>query len=178
MADERKRFTKENVYLRRSKIAELRIEGMTYEAITNELIDSFGADNLPSNYDAGNCYDDMQAYLNSVKIKSTETINEIVTVETLRLDVYLQRLKDNINAGDVRSIETALKISERRSKLLGLDSAIKIDWKIEIGMAVSKGLITLNDVRKELSEDMYFEFLESNPGLIEGGLAEVIKDLE
>lgn len=177
MSEERKRFTKENVFLRRSTIAKYRVEGMTYEAITEKLINEFGSDNLPRNYDAAECYKDMQYYLEKMRTQSQETVNEIINLETLRLDTYLQNLKDNILKGDVRSIEAALKIGERRAKLLGLDAAIKVDWKVEIADLFNRGLMSLDEIKRELGDALFDEFLAYNSQLaIVDSTFEVVKE--
>lgn len=46
---------------------------------------------------------------------------EMVEMESDRLDYYLFQLDAQIRKGDVRAISAALKVSERRAKLLGLD---------------------------------------------------------
>ncbi len=46
---------------------------------------------------------------------------EMVELEADRLDYYLFQLDAAIRKGDVKAIMAALKISERRAKLLGLD---------------------------------------------------------
>lgn len=46
---------------------------------------------------------------------------QLRAIECERLDLYLARLKVRIDKGDTAAIQTALRISERRSKLLGLD---------------------------------------------------------
>ena len=43
-----------------------------------------------------------------------------------RLDNWLTKLADQIDAGDLKAIGTALKIEERRARLLGLDAPVAI----------------------------------------------------
>lgn len=50
-----------------------------------------------------------------------EAAEEMVAMESERLDGYLFALATKIKAGDEKAINTAIKISERRAKLLGLD---------------------------------------------------------
>jgi hypothetical protein len=54
-----------------------------------------------------------------------EMSNELRELELQRLDEFLRALWPKIQAGNAKSIETALKVSERRSKLLGLDAPEK-----------------------------------------------------
>ncbi len=50
-----------------------------------------------------------------------EDTNALFELELERLDRWLERLKVKIEAGDTGAISTALRVSERRCKLLGLD---------------------------------------------------------
>lgn len=50
-----------------------------------------------------------------------EPADELRQLELDRLDDMLEAISENIMAGDLDSIATALRISERRAKLLGLD---------------------------------------------------------
>jgi hypothetical protein len=52
---------------------------------------------------------------------------EYRAMETVRLDTYLGALSPQIEGGDFRAVGTAVRISERRSKLLGLDAPEAID---------------------------------------------------
>lgn len=51
---------------------------------------------------------------------------DLVELELLRCDTYLQALAKKVQAQDVRAIEAALKVSKRRSELLGLDAPTKV----------------------------------------------------
>lgn len=50
-----------------------------------------------------------------------ETAAQARLVEVRRLDMYLNKLQKRIESGDTAAIHRALKISERRARLLGLD---------------------------------------------------------
>lgn len=50
-----------------------------------------------------------------------EPTDELRQLELSRLDEMAESIWENVMAGDLDSIATALKISERRAKLLGLD---------------------------------------------------------
>ena len=49
----------------------------------------------------------------------------LVEMEINRCDMYLTSIAKKVQAGDVRAIDTAIRIADRRSKLLGLDSPEK-----------------------------------------------------
>lgn len=57
----------------------------------------------------------------------TPAAEEYRALETVRLDTYLEALSLRIGEGDYRSVGTAVRISERRAKLLGLDSPVQLD---------------------------------------------------
>lgn len=54
-----------------------------------------------------------------------EMANELRELELQRLDEFLRALWPKIQTGNPRAIETALKVSERRAKLMGLDAPEK-----------------------------------------------------
>jgi hypothetical protein len=47
---------------------------------------------------------------------------ELVALECARLDLMLEGLAPAVAAGELSAIDTALKVSESRRKLLGLDA--------------------------------------------------------
>ena len=52
---------------------------------------------------------------------------DYVEMELHRLDTYLQAIAKKVQGGDPRCVETALRIGERRAKLLGLDAPAKLE---------------------------------------------------
>jgi AcrR family transcriptional regulator len=52
----------------------------------------------------------------------SEAKADLVETEILRCDTYLQAIAKQVQAGSVRAIDTALRVAERRAKLLGLDA--------------------------------------------------------
>jgi hypothetical protein len=55
-----------------------------------------------------------------------EPADEVRQLELLRLDRYLSAIAEKVDSGDLKAIDRALKIMERRSKLLGLDAPQKV----------------------------------------------------
>lgn len=51
---------------------------------------------------------------------------EVRQIQVARLDLWLTKLEKKINKGDLKAIQTALKIEERRARLLGLDAPVSI----------------------------------------------------
>ena len=90
-----------------------------------------------------------------------EPAEELVALEAERLDTYLLALSTKIKNGDIGAITTAIKIGERRAKLLGLDDferrmAEAAERKVALQErdAVAVAQMLANVVRKlELDED-------------------------
>jgi hypothetical protein len=58
-------------------------------------------------------------------------VEEARKSECDRLDHLLERLADKIEAGDVKAITAAIRISESRSRLLGLNAPQRVDAVIQ-----------------------------------------------
>lgn len=56
----------------------------------------------------------------------SEAKADLVEMEILRCDTYLQAIAKQVQMGNVRAVDTALKVAERRARLLGLDAPTKI----------------------------------------------------
>jgi len=56
----------------------------------------------------------------------SEAKADLVELEVLRCDTYLQAIAKQVQAGNVRAVDTALKVADRRARLLGLDAPTKI----------------------------------------------------
>ncbi|MEN6533973.1 MAG: hypothetical protein ABFD89_09950 [Bryobacteraceae bacterium] len=52
---------------------------------------------------------------------------DLVELEVLRCDTYLQAIAKKIQAGDIRAVDTALKVGKRRAELLGLDAPQRVE---------------------------------------------------
>jgi DNA-binding CsgD family transcriptional regulator len=57
-------------------------------------------------------------------------VDEARALELERLDDWLCKLQPGIEQGDDKAITTALRISDRRSKLLGLDAPTRVDANV------------------------------------------------
>jgi hypothetical protein len=65
---------------------------------------------------------DCTRHLEDVREKCREKAEQINDLDLERLDEALMAIWDKVEQGDCKSIETMLKIMERRAKMLGLDS--------------------------------------------------------
>lgn len=98
----------------------LRVQGFTYVQIGTML----GVSNATA-------YRMVSDELAKKKLETAEKIDEVRSIELERLDDYTTKLQGRLDKGDPKAVEAALKIQARRSKLLGLDSAIEVAVKAE-----------------------------------------------
>lgn len=62
-------------------------------------------------------------------------------MESRRYDEYERRLQDGIVAGDVRAITAAIRLSERRCRLLGLDMPVQHEVSVDAETQVLAGQV-------------------------------------
>jgi hypothetical protein len=100
---------------RRDTALSLRKAGRSYAYIAKELgISRSGA------------YQTVQAALEEIRQHYRETAHEVISLELERLDEMTRALESKVGYGDATSIAAALRVMERRAKLLGLDAPQKI----------------------------------------------------
>lgn len=102
---------------RRAKAIRLKIDGYTYTEIAEELGYS----------SRGSANSDIRRALEKHVIEEGLAVEAWRELELARLDVLQKAIWPEAMKGSPRAIETALKILDRRAKLLGLDSAIKLE---------------------------------------------------
>lgn len=100
-----------------TKVLELRRAGLTWQRIAEET----------GYADATGAY---AAYKRVIKRVQQQPADELREQELDRIDRLQLAAWPNAMKGDVRSILAIAKLMERRAKLLGLDSAIKIEQEI------------------------------------------------
>jgi len=137
----RKKGIDAEVIERERKVLELRIRGLPWEAIATQV----------GYASAGAAYN---AYSRALIRTLREPADEIRTQELERLDRMMMRFLDNAIRGDVPSAQIVLRIMERRSKLLGLDTPTKIDTKSDITIYQGGGDIdaAVEELRQVLNE--------------------------
>lgn len=157
---------------------ELRIAGLNYKDILAQLVVEFG-DRLPPNYNTFALSKDVTRSLNIIKDKVREKSHEIMELELLRLDSMEMVMLDKAMGGDVKAANLVLRIMERRSRYLGLDKPSQVtvrDWRSEVIELVKAGKVTMDDVRRELGDELAGQVIESGGiSLIEG---HTIKEVE
>lgn len=107
---------------RRLQALELRKQGKSYRAIGAAL----GVDHKTA-------LTDVRTALQRLLEQERESVDELRTIELERLDALLDALWVNATnerfRGQTRAVEMALKVMERRAKLLGLDAPTRQDIK-------------------------------------------------
>jgi hypothetical protein len=95
---------------------ELRKECCTYQDIADQLGCS-----------RGNAYKLVAKALAELTEKVRSSADDLRELENMRLDSLWSKAYDRAQEGDLSAINTCLRISERRSKLNGLDSPTRTD---------------------------------------------------
>jgi hypothetical protein len=111
----------EPLLLRRAKALQLRLDGEPYESIAATL----GVDTMTA-------YNDV---VQALRLSIKEKAEEVLDVELKRLDKLHASLWREFNAGNLDLSDRILRVAERRSKLLGLDAAIRVDHKVEVDVS-------------------------------------------
>ena len=97
--------------LRQNAALDLRLLGHSYRAIAAEC-----------GVNESTAYHDVQNALGLLDAIRRDKAEQYRALELLRLDALTLCLKAKIDSGDTRAILVAVKIMERRAKLLGLDN--------------------------------------------------------
>lgn len=118
---------------RRALTLKLRKSGATYEQIARAVIEKYGVENLPRGYDSRYTYKDVARELQRLKNLVNGLAVDVKELELQRLDRMLMGVWQQAISGDLGAIKTVLRIMDRRAKLVGLDSAqkLEIDWRRE-----------------------------------------------
>lgn len=129
---------------RHVRALELRKAGVGYRQIAEAL----GYANASGAFKA------VQRSLREVK---HEAADKLLALEIERLDQMLVAISQAVRSGNFGAIDRALRIAERRAKLLGLDSATKVDLKQTathvFTLKIGDRLIKVRDERDEDQEE-------------------------
>ena len=113
------------VYRRRAIASNMRRGGATYQQIADNAVYPDGTRCYPPGASKAHVYMDIKRGLSEAVSMFRLEAAELREQESDRLDEYLLRLRPGILAGDTKAISTALRISERRARLYGLDEPEK-----------------------------------------------------
>ena len=121
---------KERAVERKYEAFELRKIGLSYRNIGNEL-----------DISGGQAYKDVMWVLQTIIDDHKEDVEKQRQLELERLDEYLDSINWKKNIGDYKAIEIALKIQDRRAKLLGLDKVARTDSSDEQPVEINVRLV-------------------------------------
>jgi hypothetical protein len=107
---------------RRARAVALRNQGASYDAIAAHLRKELGLEL----YSKSHAFKDVSHQLKELNALCAHDAEEVRRQELERLDEYLFRLSPAIARGDAKAIDSAVKISERRCKMLGIDAPVQI----------------------------------------------------
>lgn len=127
----------------RQTAMELRKGGMSYRAIAQTM-----------GVNVHTAYDYVQAELLELRKETTEDTQTVRDMELARCDEMMAGLEEGIKAGDPMSVNAAIRVMERRARLMGLDAPEK---KSVTGVIVSAEMVaSLSDeqIRLQILELM------------------------
>jgi hypothetical protein len=101
----------ETVAARQQQAIKLRKFGLVYEDIAKQ-----------TGVSLNQAYRDVQAALYAIRTERDEDAHDLRTLELGRLDLLWSRLMPAVMRNDCEAIRAAVKVSERRARLLGLDA--------------------------------------------------------
>jgi hypothetical protein len=115
-----------DVLVRRSKAVALRKSGLNYRMVAAQIVQEYGEDNLPKNYDSRYAWADIQEALLEIRTTLNEDVETLRGLELDRLDDLYQLAYKAARKGQLGGIDRALRVMERRARLKGLDLPIKV----------------------------------------------------
>ena len=128
-------------YEKDQRALELRKEGHSYESISEQL----GYSTRSASY---------KAVMRRLREVDRPAVSMLRELEVERLDAMLYAVWDNVLQGDTNAVTTALRISERRSRLLGLDAPHSIEARTRIDvLSWNQAIRDFIDIHKEVFSD-------------------------
>lgn len=110
----------------RTRALDLRREGASYRAIASALTDELGRQGIDRKIGKDVAHRLVTEALAEIRKANAESAEEVRQLELDRLDVWMLRLNTGKKRSEPRVIDTMLRISESRRKLLGIDAATKL----------------------------------------------------
>ena len=118
---------------RRAKALDLRKAGLSYRAIAAHGREHGWA---PRAYGEAQAYRDVRHELDRLAEQCADTAESVRELELARLDRLLLALDGRVRSGDPQAVNTAIRISESRRRLLGVDAPEKQEIEHKGGVVV------------------------------------------
>ena len=149
--------------LRRKKAFELRVAGLSYKDIFEEMKKDKSL-SLPGTFSLQVVQQDIFRELEEIKVQIKDYAFEVMEIDLVRLENLLMIYYNKALSGDEKSANLALRIMERRSRMLGLDTPRKLevhDWRSEVIELYKSGKLTRDQIEKELGNELTGKLFES-----------------
>lgn len=114
------------------RAVEMRTQGHTYQQIADACGVSMSA-----------AYKAVCTYLEQTRAIAREAAEEVRRIELDRLDRMLAAVAPKAEDGDLQAVQTAIKLQERRAKLLGLDAPAETRTTHDAAPDVVRQLVAL-----------------------------------
>jgi hypothetical protein len=108
--------------LRKNKIFQYRMAGMSYHQIFEQLRQELGKDGLPARYSERHACRDLTRYLQKLSAENKQALIETRNLHRERLNFLLNTLWEKASQGDLQSIDRVLIITKILSKLDDMDN--------------------------------------------------------
>jgi hypothetical protein len=139
---------------RRRVALEMRMSGLCYEDVATQIKIRFPEE---KNYNRQRAWDDVEALLEQTRTENQELAQTAIQLELTRLDQMHSIAHAAMMGGDLKSIDTLLKVSAARCALLGINAPlqIRIDEAVE-----SEVRGALEKLRLTLTPENYKQIVE------------------
>lgn len=117
---------------RRTKAVSMALAGLSYEQIGREM----GINTTAAREMVARTIEDTRNY----------QVDQLRNVENARLDRAQAAIWSEVLKGDVKAVNTFLRISERRAKMNGLDAPSKIQMSGSVKLEMHQALAELEDI--------------------------------
>ena len=109
------------IFRRRTVAATMRRGGASYQQIADTALYPDGTRCYPDGTHKATVFNDIKRGLEEATRQMQLEMSELREQESQRLDDYLLRLRPGILAGDTKAINTAIRVTETRARLYGLN---------------------------------------------------------
>jgi len=124
-------------------VLNMRLQGKSYRTIAAEL-----------NVSVTRAYRIADKAFANLCLETQEKTEKVRQQEIARQDYMLSCLWERIEQGDTKAVDSALKIQERRAKLLGLDAPTKVDQTSSDGSMSPQPTVDASRLSDEALEEI------------------------
>lgn len=146
-----------DIMIRRKEVVNLRGSGMKFDEISEYMKQKYG-ELIPDKYCGQSAYTDFRNEVARLKSEEGETASELKWLDNSRLEKLILASFDIAMEGNLKAMEIAVKLMERRAKLMGLDApqqTVTKSWQSEIAELLISGQVSVDEVRKEIGDELY-----------------------